>query len=273
MPQARDLKWGVRQRLEVLERELFWNGRINRNTLAEKTGISKAQASLDLGSYKDLAGPNLVYSLSEKTYLAAPNFTARLIDISTNEFLSSHVGTCAEHIPSPHRNIDPDCLRVVHHAVENKGWVTIDYQSMSSQKIKSRTIAPHFFISDGFRWHLRAYDFSVRGFRDFVLGRILIAVETMPVDTNGEHQWKEGYDKAWHAKVDLILMPHPGLSDSQKEAITRDYQMIGGRVVFTFRQAYLIYPVARMRLLDEAKDPATQQVVLVNRDEIAGYFK
>jgi len=273
MQQDKDLKWGVRQRLEILERELFWNGRINRNSLAEKTGISKAQASLDLGLYKDLAGSNLIYSLSDKTYLAAPNFRPQFINISANGFLNSLVGMRAEHIPYPYRNIDLDCLRVVYHAVENKGWATIDYQSMSSQEIKSRTIAPHFFISDGFRWHLRAYDFSVGDFRDFVLGRIIFAVEAMVVDTTGEHQWRELHDKTWHTEVDLILMPHPDLSDSQRESIIRDYQMVDSRAIFTFRQAYLIYPVAHMRLLDEAKDPAIQQVVLVNRDEIAGYFK
>ena len=272
MQQDIELKWGVKQRLEVLERELFWSGRINRNTLAEKTGISKAQASLDIGAYKDLAGSNLVYSLSDKTYLAAPNFKPKFINISTNDFLISHVGKCAEHIPYPYRNIDIDCLRVVHHAVENNSWVTIDYQSMSTQEIKSRTIAPHFFISDGARWHLRVYDFSAIGFRDFVLGRIF-AAEATSVDTNSVHKWRELNDKAWHTKIDLILMPHPGLSDSQREAIARDYQMVDDLVVFTFRQAYLIYPVTRMRLLDEAKDPAIQQVVLVNREEVAGYFK
>ena len=87
MLQDKELKWGVEKRLEVLERELFQTGKINRNTLAEKTGISKAQASLDLSVYKNIADNNMIYSLSDKTYQVASDFTPRFNSLSTNDFL------------------------------------------------------------------------------------------------------------------------------------------------------------------------------------------
>ena len=62
-----DIKWAARKRLELIEMELFWSGRVNRQTLMEKTGISKAQASADLAQYKKLADNNLAYNLTEKT--------------------------------------------------------------------------------------------------------------------------------------------------------------------------------------------------------------
>jgi len=267
----KSIKWGVRQRLEFLERELFWTGRVNRITLAEKTGISKAQASADIAQYKKLAN-NMAYSLSGKTYLAAPRFKPVFISTSPHTFLEGLIGICAEKVPLPFRDIDPVLLRAIHHAVLDEAWVKITYQSMSSIQVKERTIAPHSFLSDGSRWHVRAYDESTKSFRDFVLGRIK-SVDVAEICAQGEHFWQQRYDADWETMVNLILSPHPDLSKEQQEAIAADYQMADGRISFSVRKACLLYVVARMRLLDESKNPAIQQVVLENRKEIAGYFK
>lgn len=268
----KNIKWGVRQRLEFLEQELFWTGRINRVVLAEKIGISKAQASADIAKYKELAGNNMIYSLSDKTYLAAPRFKPVFISTSPHTFLEGLIGICAEKVFLPFRDIDPMLLRFIHNAVIDETWVKICYQSMSSSQPKERTIAPHSFLSDGSRWHVRAYDESTKSFRDFVLGRIKTAKEKT-INTTGEHLWRQHHDVDWVKMVNIELAPHPSLSLEQQASIATDYQMIDGRVLFAVRKACLFYVVARMRLLDESMNPKVQQVVMTNRDEIKGYFK
>lgn len=265
--EVKDLKWGVRKRLEFIERELFWTGKINRVTLMEKTGVSKAQASLDLAHYKKLADNNLIYNLSEKTYQVASKFKPLFISTSPHLFLESLIGSCAEKVPLPLRDIDPNFLRVLHSAVVEKSWVTISYQSMSLPTIRSRKIAPHSFLSDGWRWHVRAFDSHSKTFRDFVLGRIN-AVEVTPEKENGEQDWEQTHDVAWNEMIELHLAPHPDLSDAQRQSIAADYMMIAGGVTVPVRRACLFYVVKRLRLLDEAKEPAEQQVVLQNRDAI-----
>ncbi len=202
-----DIKWGVRQRLQFLERELFWTGMISRQSLMGSTGISRAQASIDIASYKKLAGENLIYDLSNKTYRVSENFNPVFVSTSPHAFLDQQVGVCAEYTSLPFREIDPSHLRLIHKAVINKYWVSIDYQSMTSSGLSSRTIAPHSFVSDGARWHVRAYDFISNEFRDFVLGRIKEAVETKLEGPNEELNWETQHDIAWEDEVELVLPP------------------------------------------------------------------
>ncbi|MCK4621120.1 MAG: WYL domain-containing protein [Desulfuromonadales bacterium] len=263
-----DIKWGVRQRLQFLERELFWTGKISRQSLMESMGISKAQASIDIASYKRLAGENLIYDLSNKTYRVSQNFAPVFVSTSPHSFLDQQVGVCAEYSPLPFREIDPSHLRLIHKAVIDKSWVSIDYQSMTSSGLSSRTIAPHSFVFDGARWHVRAYDFISKEFRDFVLGRIKEAVETKLEGPNEELNWEARHDIAWEDEVELVLIPHPGLKPEQRDAICSDYRMSEGQAVLTVRKACLFYIVSRLRLLDEADDPAIQQIVMANKEEV-----
>lgn len=268
-----NIKWGVRQRLQFLERELFWTGKISRQSLMESMGISKAQASIDIASYKKLAGQNLIYDLSNKTYRVSESFAPVFVSTSPHSFLDQQIGVCAEYSPLPFREIDSSHLRLIHKAVIDKSWVSIDYQSMTSSGLSSRTIAPHSFVFDGARWHVRAYDFISKEFRDFVLGRIKEAVETKLEPPNEELNWETQHDIAWEDEVELVLTPHPGLNPEQRDAICSDYRMAEGQTVLSVRKACLFYIVSRLRLLDEADDPAIQQVVIANKEEIKIHLK
>lgn len=266
--QEQNLKWGVRQRLEFLENHLYWRGQINRKTIMDETGVSRAQASLDLTLYKEQAPENLTYSLSNKTYYLSDNFKPLYIDIDPQNFLRSQPTELTEQISLPLRNINTEHLRILHKAIENQTWVTIEYQSLSNHPKSVRTIAPHHYVSDGHRWHIRAFDFSVSEFRDFVLGRIIHATETAVHKSSDNHKWEQKDDSDWNKQVELILTSHPGLSDEQRTIIESDYGMKDGQTIFKVRKACLFYVVAQMSLFDESPVPRVQQVVLQNHKEI-----
>lgn len=264
------IKWGARKRLEFIEKELFWSGRVSRQTMMEKTGISKAQASADLALYKKLAGENLFYDLTEKTYLVATTFIPLFINISPQVYLVQLAldGENSEQIPLPSREIDLALFRAIVQAVKSTTCIEITYQSMSSPYPKPRIIAPHSFVSDGWRWHIRAYDFLSASFRDFLLARMLsIQGHEVPLNLR-DIPWSKDNDAHWTTMVPLRIVPHPGLSSHQKAVVATDFGMVDGEVFFPVRRACLFYTLRRLRLLDELINPAEQQIVLYNKDEI-----
>ncbi|ALC15260.1 hypothetical protein DSOUD_0468 [Desulfuromonas soudanensis] len=265
-----DLKWAARRRLELIEMELFWSGRVNRHTLMEKTGISKAQASADLAQYKKLAEDNFAYNLTEKTYQVSPTFSPLFISTSPQVFLTQLAfdGGNAEQLRLPARDIQPALLRVIAQAVQSATCVDITYQSMSSPKPNARVIAPHSFVSDGWRWHMRAFDFRTSSFRDFLLARILRTQEYAAPVNQEDHPWSKEKDAEWHTMVPLKIVPHPGLSPQQRAVVAGDFAMVNGEVVFSVRQACLFYVLRQLRFLDESKHPAEQQIVLANKEEV-----
>nr|WP_320048778.1 WYL domain-containing protein [uncultured Desulfuromonas sp.] len=266
--QKENVKWGVRQRLEFMERHLYWQGQINRKTIMDKTGVSKAQASLDLALYKDQAPENMTYSLSDKTYYLSSNFKPLYINTSPEKFLRSLPDRQIEQISLPTRSINSNHLRILHKAIETQSWISIEYQSLSNNPKSKRTIAPHHYVSDGRRWHIRAYDFSVSEFRDFVLGRIIHVEEIIVEEPLANQGWKCQDDEAWSEYVELILCPHPSLSKEHRAIIETDYGMEGGQARFEVRKACLFYVVAQMHLFDELPNPRIQQIILKNKLEI-----
>ncbi len=267
---SEDIKWAARKRLELIEMELFWSGRVNRQTLIEKTGISKAQASADLAQYKKMADDNLAYNLTEKTYQVTPSFSPVFINTSPQIFLSqlAFSGGDAEQLKLPTRDIQPELLRIVANAVHTATCVDITYQSMSSPEPKARIIAPHDFVSDGWRWHVRAFDFLSNSFRDFLLARILRAGECAPPREKQGQLWSKEHDIEWQTRIPLRIVPHPGLSPQQKAVVESDFGMADGEVLFPVRQACLFYVLRQLRFIDESKSPAEQQIVLANKEDI-----
>jgi WYL domain len=271
--QKQDIKWAVRQRLEFLESQLFWKGQVSRRAIMNETGVSRAQASLDLTLYKEQAPNNLTYSLSEKTYYLSDNFIPLYIEIDPQNFLQSQPQELAEHIVLPLRKTNINHLRMLHKAIEDQFWVSIEYQSLSGRPKSTRTIAPHHYVSDGHRWHVRAYDFSVSEFRDFVLGRIIHTTKAAADEISEQHNWEQKNDGAWNEQIELLLTPHPGLTKDQRIIIEADYGMKNGEVSLKVRRACLVYVIAQMRLIDESPDPRVQQIILKNHDVIKEFFK
>ena len=276
------MRWGVEQRLEFIEFRLFWEGRMNRRDLMNFFGVSVNQASTDLNRYLRLAPENMVYDKSVRTYLRSPVFSPLFLRIDSETYLNqlrlvsnglmdqedSWIRTYPVFgdAPFPTRTVNPDTLQLVLEALRARESIEVQYQSLSRPEPRWRWLAPHAIGFDGFRWHLRAFCEEDEVFKDFLLSRIMFVRDARTRKCDPED------DRDWHEFVELEIGPHPGLSESQKQVISLDYGMRGGKAVLKVRRAFVFYTLKRLGLETDAtaRDPSSQQIVLLNREEVEG---
>ncbi|RWJ32022.1 WYL domain-containing protein [Mesorhizobium sp.] len=280
--ESADLRWGVEQRLEFIEFRLFWEGGLNRADITRYFGVSVPQASKDLSQYQALVPDNIVYDRSEKRYFASKNFTPRFLKPDPDRYLSQlrmiaegAIGReeswvvrppSFETLPMPRRHVDPEVLRTILAAIREKQALEIRYQSLSGNRPQAtwRWISPHAIAYDGQRWHVRAFCHLDRGFKDFLLPRVLKTRANAPAEAPPEQ------DTIWSEIVSVALKPHPGLSDEQKHVVAQDFGMKAGRLEIKLRLALLYYLLKRLNLdFEEEKRPAREQhVVLADPDGV-----
>lgn len=278
-----ELRWGVERRLEFIEFRLYWEGHVNRGDLMEVFGVSVNQASTDLNRYLELAPGNMLYDKSERTYVRGDHFAPKFLQPDAGRYLSqlhlldqgiversdAWLGSLPEFeaSPTPARGVEAPILRSVLRAIENREAIEVRYQSMSQPEPAWRWIAPHALGFDGFRWHARAWCFKDAAFKDFVLSRILKDRAHKPSEIDPQT------DRNWHNTVDLVIAPHPDLSDAQKAAVALDYGMKNGCATLSVRSAMLYYALRRLGLDTDpsVREPKDQQIVLHNRLDTAGF--
>ncbi|WP_024692649.1 WYL domain-containing protein [Pseudomonas syringae] len=272
-------RWGQDRRLEFIDFRLLWEGRLNRSDLTTFFRISVPQASLDLSAYQELAPDNMTYDRTLKTYVASDSFTPVLTNRDPaqylNQLLQRESGAIAAtdsfigwappvaSLPIPTRQVDPQILISLIRALQAGEAVTVDYRSMSSfNEPAIRTIFPTSFAEDGFRWHVRAFCFKSRIFKDFVLGRINSLQGTEPPPS------RVPADAEWETFVDVVIGPNPNYPSERKKAIEHDYQMIDGEARLRARSAQLYY-LKRQLGLNQPPDvvvPDHQQIVMLRID-------
>lgn len=279
---AGSVRWSIERRLEFIEFRLFWDGQVNRSDLMAAFGISINQASADLNRYLGMAPGNMVYDKSARTYVRGDRFEPLFLRTdpacylsqlrSISDGIATQEETWIRQLPafdtvrSPGRGTDAGNLRAVLEAIHNRQAIDVEYQSLSSPAPRWRWIAPHALAFDGFRWHARAYCFTAGCFKDFLLARILGIRNSRPSDIDPAR------DADWHTLVTFEIGPHPGLSDAQKKVIALDYGMRNGKARITVRNALLYYTLRRLGLdtAPSARNPAEQQIVLLNREVLDG---
>lgn len=274
-------RWGQDRRLEFIDFRLLWEGRLNRSDLTTFFRISVPQASLDLSAYQELAPDNMTYDRTLKTYVASDSFTPVLTNRDPaqylNQLLQRESGAIAAtdsfigwappvaSLPIPTRQVDPQILISLIRALQAGEAVTVDYRSMSSfNEPAIRTIFPTSFAEDGFRWHVRAFCFKSRIFKDFVLGRINSLQGTEPPPS------RVPADAEWETFVDVVIGPNPNYPSERKKAIEHDYQMIDGEARLRARSAQLYY-LKRQLGLNQPPDvvvPDHQQIVMLRIDPV-----
>lgn len=247
-------------------------------------GISIPQASLDIARYIEAAPANLTYDRSARVYVATDEFKPLYSSSSPstylNELLAFEAGILqpeasfvgwrppAAHVPAPGRTLHAAVLVVLLRAIRENRAIRLLYQSLQRPEPTSRTLSPHAFAHDGFRWHVRAYCHMRNEFRDFVIARML--------DVQlAEEPWHgpEG-DEQWHALVELVLAPNPKLSKAHRRVVELDYGMTEGVVGLTCRQALVFYVLRHLGLdEDRRSNPEAQQVVLKNRKLVQKFLK
>lgn len=266
-------QWGLSRRLEFLEKELFWKGRINRVSLMEEFGVSAQQASRDLTAYGQMAPQNLIYDRSAKTYRLGPNFSSAVTTIDAEAYLATiaslHESTVVQvadgvvptaTTPRPHRRLNPQIVRLVLEGIRTGRSLCISYQSMQSEHPTERKITGHALGHDGSRWHVRAFAHDRGDFRDFVLSRILNATLSEPIPDSSP------MDHDWFQMVNLELIPNPLLSGDQRRVLIYDWEMNSmGKLELPCRKSMVIYLVRQLRLdEDPTVDPSKNQIILAN---------
>lgn len=277
---APEVRWTVAQRFEFIEWRAYWSGRVNRKDLEEKFQISTQQASIDLGNYQEAARGNIEYSPTEKTYLATRDFRPRFLKLSPERYLLQLQALTADAIrksdtwfdqvppaevtPTIVRGPEAHIVRAIVRAIEMGGSVNVNYQSLTRTGV--RTICPHAFVHDGYRWHARALSVEHGQFRDYVLGRILSIDTPVPCDANPSD------DIEWQTQITLRITAHPKLSDEQKETIEHDHRMKEGELAIQMRLALAYYFIKRYLLDLRAGEiePNRAQLYLKNYDEVMG---
>ena len=272
------LKWGVERRLEFIEFRLFWEGGVNRADIIEMFDVSVPQASKDLTLYQERAPNNAIYDKSAKRYVAGDQFQPCFLNPNPAEYLNqlrsvsegildrSHawIGEFPSYdaVPTPVRGVNAEILRSVAAAIRRSVAIDIRYQSLSRPEPRWRWIVPHAIAFDGFRWHTRAYCETEKGFRDFLLSRILETRGRRPGSVTSDA------DSDWHEYVTLEIGPHPDLSETQRKVIALDYGMRAERAKIPVRKALLYYALKRLGLDTDpaARRPQDQQIVLLSQE-------
>ena len=275
-----DLRWGVERRLEFIEFRLFWEGHVNRGDLMGAFGVSVNQASTDLNRYISMAAENIAYDKSARTYIRGPKFAPLFLRPDASRYLSqlrsvvdgildranAWIGQLPSYdaAPTPVRGVDADILRGVIGAIRRSDAIEVKYQSLSGPEPRWRWIAPHAIGFDGFRWHARAFCLKDQKFKDFLLSRIIKIRSRKPSEISAER------DTDWNEQVILEIGPHPALSETQQKVIALDYGMREGKAEIRVRRALLYYALRRLGLDTDpnARRPADQQIVLLNRESI-----
>jgi predicted DNA-binding transcriptional regulator YafY len=269
------LAWGALQRLQFIEFRLLWEGHVNRSDLIDAFGISVPQSTLDFREYLERAPGNMDYDKRRKFYFPTAAFKPKFISASAEGYLSQLATLQAsgeiqrplaligdippfDILPTMERRVDVDTLQKLLKAARGGLSLEINYQSLSSEFPGWRTISPHALVSDGMRWHVRAYCHTKKQFRDFVLGRIITIRNEQPSEASKTE------DEEWNELVSVSIAPNPELSVDQQKIIERDYAMKQGKAVITVRKALLFYLKQQLNI-DEGgeKPPAAQQVVIV----------
>jgi len=279
-----DIRWGVEQRLEFIEFHLLWEGGVNRSDIIGTFGVSVPQASKDLTLHQERAPDNVTYDKSAKRYVTADTFEPRFLKPDPDEYLS-RLRSLAEGQTSaaeswisqppqtdialtPRRDVDPDVLRKILHAVRETQSVEILYQSMNRARPDPiwRRITPHAFGFDGFRWHARSFCHIEKKFKDFLLPRALDARSFGEPGPSGEQ------DELWNEYVQIEIAAHPELTESQKHVVEKDYGLEDGKGTLSVRSAMLFYVLKRLGLLGDAEreDPRRQHIIALNKEYVLG---
>lgn len=274
------IRWGTERRLEFIEFRVYWEGGVNRSEIVDKFGMSVPQASADLSLYQELAPANLAYDSSQKRYVAGADFEPRFLSPDAERFLNQvsavsdgnlglgdtwiSVEPDVDAMIIPQGKVKPDILRQMLAAIRASQSVEIEYQSFNVERPEKlwRWITPLAFGFNGVRWHVRAFCHLSEGFKDFVLSRCTGLREVGPPRVVASD------DTYWHQRFYVVLIPHPDLTESQRNTVALDYNMSEGRLVLPVRMAMLFYFNKRMRLdmYEHDKTPAANQLVVENYD-------
>lgn len=250
-------EWFQSQRLRFIESRLFWSGRLRSRDLTERFNIHRSVASRDFGVYQKLAPRNMLYDRGEKYFLAGryflPIFGSPTLDkLAAHSVLGDEFPADSDvfnWLPQISRYTDPAVARNVSECIKSGQELRVVYRSMSEPDGVERWISPVALVSDGRRWHARAYCHLRHDYRDFVLGRITGADQTR------ENSLELPRDEDWEEIITVQVIPHPSLSNPQQALVRMEYNMGPDGFAVECRKALLLYALVSMGLDTDGSPP------------------
>lgn len=248
-----EISQSQRERIFHIDFRLFFLGTITRNDLVSRFGIKEAAATRDIALYRDVATENLEYDAAAKMYLSTDCFRPvfrhsaqhALMALTTgigDDSIGNHQPLVWSDIPPQLSVPDINVLAGITSGIHQVRPVEIEYYSTSSGRTK-RTIVPFSLVSNGLRWHVRAFDRKSEEFRDFVLTRMDSA--RLKENDVSPYERKEA-DNQWNRIVELELVPHPNPDNlAHPETIARDFHMEQGILHLQVRAAVAGYLLRR----------------------------
>ena len=289
MEQRPDKKWPFRWdlllRYRFIETIALWEGRLTTRHLCDTFGIGRQQASKDINNYIRQVGPgNLEYDKYLKGYKPTADFTPRVTAGLADEYLhlmarnnelmnvfeSLSLDVANVQVLSvPVRDVRPELLRPIMQAARQQKRLEVDYVSINNPDREGRIIVPHTLVYTGLRWHVRAWCEKNREYRDFVLSRFRDIPEILG---DSEHGVDEDHD--WNRQVTIRIAPDPRLRPEQREVVEADYGMENGKLAVNTRGKLVPYALKLLHIdpTEQLPDPAAQQIVVENRDELAPWL-
>ena len=274
------LRWGVRRRLEFIDFRLFWDGRFNRKDMATTFGISRQQASADVGQYEKIAPNNVAYDPTEKAYRRTdrfkPAFLGDVIEPHLLQLVAIENGwmrpedTWFDAMPPieatslRRRPTPPTVLMRVLDAVHNRLEIDIAYGSLTGSTQPTRTIAPHALSYSAGRWYLRSWSKRHNDFREYSLNRIGAVSNSRPSHVD------PALDFEWVHRMDLVILPNPDLPAERQATVAWEHGMTDGRLILPCRLSLSFHLMSEHNLDigPGVLEPAKQQIVLENREEV-----
>lgn len=265
------------QRYWMLELLAYWEGKVNTKPLIQAFDLSRQSASAIINKYLASNENTLVYDVTQKAYLVTEAFNPKFINKTVDEYLDwQQVGkipsfqnrepsTSQIRIQALPRYVDPSVMRPLLKAMKCKTAVDCEYLSVTNNEPLGRLIYPHSFVKAANRWHVRGFCALRNNFLDFVLSRF----RSVEYDGN-EAIYTEKEDVKWNTLVDLILAPDPRLTDTQKQALEKDFNMKDGQLIVKARGALVKYTLDDLQIKTKMleADPQAQQLVCVNYSDI-----
>ncbi|MEW8073881.1 MAG: WYL domain-containing protein [Candidatus Thiodiazotropha endolucinida] len=244
------------ERIFHIDFRLRFLGTVTRSDLVGRFGIKEAAATRDIAFYRDIAPDNLIYDSAARKYFSTEAFQpvfdhspeqalAALTTGVGDDSISRQKPLLANETPMLLSIPDIDVLAAITSAIHQERPANICYHSTSSG-ITKRTIVPFSLISNGLRWHVRAYDRKHSEFRDFVLTRM----DSAKLDAGEveEHERKDA-DHQWNRMVEIQLVPHPNPDNvTHPETIVLDHHMSEGELRINVRAAVAGYLLRRWNI-------------------------
>lgn len=273
-------RWAVQRRLEFIDFRLFWSGRLNRSDLSQTFGVSAAQASADIARYDELASSSLEYDRTSKTYRRSPNFAPSLGRVAIEEHLLRIVAIEGGELdarrtwfdaPPPmeiatlgHPGVDPLALMRLLDAVRDGGEVEVRCARATDQADGGVRISPHAIFHCAGRWYARSWSGDHGEFRDQVIHGVQATASASRAEIDAS------LDFEWVHRIDLVIVPNPGLPPDRRAALAAEHVMKDGRLVRPCRLsvARLLAVGHNLDLEPGLLEAERQPLVLLNRDEV-----